>query len=449
VKITNLLWVTFLCAVVFSAMVGVIKAPETSKFFISDVESGTSISSAKPGSYFSIDVNVNSSDSLFTYQFYLRWNATLLEAVSVEEGEFLNAGGTVETQFTPKIYNATGYLYVACTRLGWGTFGRAGLGTLATVTFLVEKEGESNLDLYSTAPGQRTFFVNDLSQQIEPALEDGLYVYPLAKFNLNPRRVVNATLVAGRSFSIDVNITEADSLYGFEFKLGYNTTMLTATDVELIAFLNQPTYNSSSIDDAAGFVRANVTSQSPAVPRSGSGRIASITFEVEAIGNTDLEFFDTVMIKIDGTSFTHGTLSGSFSNSATTSDISILLSKATITLGESVTISGSISPSRVGVTVTIKYKLAGGSWSALGIETTDSNSEYSYPWQPEEAGTYELQASWEGDANTSPAQSETVTLKVETSGMNLLLYAGIGVVLVAVVGGLIYFFKFRKPSAAS
>lgn len=79
------------------------------------------------------------------------------------------------------------------------------------------------------------------------------------------------------------------------------------------------------------------------------------------------------------------------------STISIYVSPANITVGDSTTINGSISPIRAEVNVTIQYRLSGENWSTLKNVTTDADGLYSYNWTPTTTGTYEVKASWKGD----------------------------------------------------
>jgi len=129
------------------------------------------------------------------------------------------------------------------------------------------------------------------------------------------------------------------------------------------------------------------------------------------------------------------------------SDIAISLSASSITLGETVTISGAISPARSSATVTIQYSVSGEKWSTLGIVTTNSNGEYTYAdWKPEAAGEYKLRASWEGDENTEPKTSVIRMLTVRTPATFLIpIYAVAGIMVVALVVAVVLFFiKFRK-----
>jgi len=449
------LWIPLVGALLFCSLsTWLVKSPATTYLSVVDVTSGTPFSSVAPGEYFTVDVRIDTDKALFTFQFYLQWNASLLECTNVTEGDFLNEGGAIATQFTPKIYNSTGYIYVLNGRLGTYTPGRSGAGTLATVTFLVEKEGGCAIDLYDPEPPSEPTLLLEITPTGPRAIPhvklDGYFLYPAPSFNVDPQFVVDSTLTSGSSFSVDVNITDVTDLYGFEFKLNYDTTVLTASDIEFVPFLNEPTYEAESINDTSGYVMVNVTSQPPAVGRSGSGVVASVTFSVEAEGSSDLSFSDTNLIDSAGVSLLHSAPTGSFSNEKVVSEITMSLSRQTIEVGESVTISGLLSPSRVGVTVTIKHRVAGSTtWDTLATTTTDSSSQYTHTWTPTKAGSYEIQAVWLGDATTTADQSSVYSLEVDAPSTNVMLYVGIGVVVVVVIVAIVvYFLKFRKPRSA-
>ena len=115
------------------------------------------------------------------------------------------------------------------------------------------------------------------------------------------------------------------------------------------------------------------------------------------------------------------------------STISITASPTSITVDENTTLTGSITPKRAGVTVTIWYRLSGEeTWSTLETVTTDDNSQYSYIWTPPAATTYEVKASWEGDENTKPNESvtSTVTVNEAPTGIPLYLIAAVGAIII-------------------
>ncbi len=131
------------------------------------------------------------------------------------------------------------------------------------------------------------------------------------------------------------------------------------------------------------------------------------------------------------------------------STLSISAVPATVTEGEDITISGSITPTRAGVTVTISYKLSGETtWSTLGTASTNANGQYTYSWTPTTEGEYNVKASWQGDANTLGDESNVITVTVEAAEAeptDMTLYIVAAVIVVVIVAAIaVYFLKFRK-----
>jgi len=94
-----------------------------------------------------------------------------------------------------------------------------------------------------------------------------------------------------------------------------------------------------------------------------------------------------------------------------TSTITCSVSDPTINLGEGVTVSGSITPKRCGVDVTLTYQRNG-----TTIERTVSTNDdgvYEYLYVPNEIGVWTIKASWNGDSYYYGATSEEITLTVE------------------------------------
>ena len=94
-----------------------------------------------------------------------------------------------------------------------------------------------------------------------------------------------------------------------------------------------------------------------------------------------------------------------------TSSISCSVSSSSLTIGGSVIVSGSITPARPSVTVTLSYE-SDGSWSTLATVTSASNGSYSYSWKPTSAGSYQLIGSWAGDSTYSGATSNATSVTV-------------------------------------
>jgi len=95
------------------------------------------------------------------------------------------------------------------------------------------------------------------------------------------------------------------------------------------------------------------------------------------------------------------------------SSISVGVSPGNVTIGQTTTVSGSITPVRAGKTVTVWYKTSGAAaWSNLTVVQTNVTGGYSYVWTPAAVGTYQLKASCPEDSEYLKAESSFVTVVV-------------------------------------
>jgi len=120
-----------------------------------------------------------------------------------------------------------------------------------------------------------------------------------------------------------------------------------------------------------------------------------------------------------------------------------------VTLGSNVTINGTTSLTTPGINfnITIQYRLQEDvEWTQLATVQTDTLGQYTHLWRLDKAGIYELRASWLGDQNTHPAESEHKTVRVEAQPTEIVPYIVAGIVIVAIIVTVaIYLVKIRKP----
>ena len=109
------------------------------------------------------------------------------------------------------------------------------------------------------------------------------------------------------------------------------------------------------------------------------------------------------------------------------SSITVGVSLSSIMLGNSVTLTGAITPKQpAGTTILLSYSLNGVIWNVFIGTQTDSAGMYSVSWAPPYPGTYQIRASWSGNAQYSSAVSSSVSLTVTgtvTPSPNLILLA--------------------------
>jgi len=129
------------------------------------------------------------------------------------------------------------------------------------------------------------------------------------------------------------------------------------------------------------------------------------------------------------------------------STLTITASPTTATIGDNVVLTGSISPVRVGATITIQYRPSGGNWDTLTTETTDTTGSYTFTWTPSTQGSYELEALWEEDATAQAAESSIVTLVVQSPPLipMELLISLTGVAVAVIVVAVFLKRKTKRP----
>ncbi len=126
------------------------------------------------------------------------------------------------------------------------------------------------------------------------------------------------------------------------------------------------------------------------------------------------------------------------------STLTIKVDRTTIIARSTTTINGTLDPKRVDTNVTIQLKSTNGNWTTLSTVKTDSNSNFTYTWQATETGEYQLKASWFGDSVTAMAQSNVVTVTVESGFMNIVFLAAFIIAVIIGIALLIYLRKERR-----
>jgi hypothetical protein len=103
----------------------------------------------------------------------------------------------------------------------------------------------------------------------------------------------------------------------------------------------------------------------------------------------------------------------SFAVSKAGSRMDLALSQERVSPGVSILISGSVSPRRPGAEVKLEYRPAGGSWRTIATVVPTAIGSFSYTWVegPTDLGTYEIRASWAGDAQYNGTE-KTLSLTV-------------------------------------
>lgn len=128
-----------------------------------------------------------------------------------------------------------------------------------------------------------------------------------------------------------------------------------------------------------------------------------------------------------------GQVSASYST-LISSSISLTLSSTYVIQGSTITISGQLSPSMQNKTVIMYIKVNNLPWTILDTVTTDSDGQFTYIWNLDAAGIYDIRASWSGDNDYAGADSSIQNVLVFSMFFISLLVmtvilVGVGVVM--------------------
>jgi hypothetical protein len=128
--------------------------------------------------------------------------------------------------------------------------------------------------------------------------------------------IVDLTLVAGKSFYVNVTVSNVTNILGYQFFLSFNTSVLTAANYTALSpFTHQL---AAEINDRSGYVAASYDI-SPPSGFTGTQAVLKIGFKVDYLGESNLDLYDTRMWDLVGASIVHSVNDGYFRNVASPS----------------------------------------------------------------------------------------------------------------------------------
>jgi hypothetical protein len=119
---------------------------------------------------------------------------------------------------------------------------------------------------------------------------------------------------SGQNFTINVSVSNVVALYGWEFKLGWNASLLDWVSVSEGSFLKSGgntffTYYLNNTDEHL-VVDCTLEGRVPGV--NGNGTLTTIQFHVRESGTCDLNLYDTQLLDSNATAISHTVQSGHF-----------------------------------------------------------------------------------------------------------------------------------------
>jgi len=121
-----------------------------------------------------------------------------------------------------------------------------------------------------------------------------------------------STVAAGQNFMINVNISGVADLYGWEFKLRWNSALLDIIGVTEGSFLKRGsnTFFTYKMNNSEGYVLVDCTLLGDVCGVSGDGTLATVKFYVESGGGSVLDLYDTKLVSSQEQAIMHTAMDG-------------------------------------------------------------------------------------------------------------------------------------------
>jgi len=317
-----------MCILTFALFPQTIAAPATPKISVKPPRNAFRTGTTAVGETFTVNISTSGWEDpgLFAYEFKLYYDPTLLNVTEAVYPPDLFLPPPNFPVAPPPIDYEVGYVNFAVSRMG-EVPGCTGSGGLGTITFKIITAPPPDLscdlelkDIILLDPGGIEITEYDV--------EHGYYEFTLPKapvyMKVKPETIGAAAV--GQNVRVDITINELraeDKLFGVEWKLRFNTTLLRL----LIPYVTEGDFLRSEAEEAANetghnyetwihcvmdpdtdFVYCIATYTRDPYPAEvfpeGSGTLVTITFDAiympENLTITDLEIFDVMMLDVDG-----------------------------------------------------------------------------------------------------------------------------------------------------
>lgn len=248
----------------------------------------------------------------------------------------------------------------------------------------------------------------------------------------------SSTCAPNQTFTINVNasgISDPSGLYGWEFILTWNSTLLTAVNVTegpLLKSGSGSTFFTYTVNATDGSVIADCTLTGNVNGVSGDGALATMTFYVNNIGGCQLHLSEATLVDSQGQGIQCQTADGNFTVPPDIAVTDITVSPTMLVIGGTVNVNVTVrnqgnAAQTFTVTVYANFQIIGAQPMLL---PSDSSSNLSFSWNTAgfELGDYTISAS----ASIVPGELNTTNNSMQAADPVTLLYNGHDIAVIRV-----------------
>ena len=243
---------------------------------------------------FTVSVRIENVLNMCGYEFKIRFNNALLKGINISVPKLFGEDTEIVKD---EVDNALGRVWVAA--ISTSLTHISGNYTLCQIRFRAVAGGNASLSLYEVKLSNEKIepipiITFDGLVEIDPPEDsDTLHVQSSSVVIFVDPPEISA--VVGQYFTVRINISNVVDLYGWEFKLSWNTSLIEAINVTEGEFLKNggETFFYKNINNTAGYVHATCTLLGNVSGVNGNGTLAEIKFYVKSNGECLLDLYDT------------------------------------------------------------------------------------------------------------------------------------------------------------
>lgn len=226
----------------------------------------------------------------------------------------------------------------------------------------------------------------------------------------------------GQEFTATVYVDPGGcGVSGGEINLNFGADAMEIADVEPGGLLgSDPLVGVKQIDNEAGKIRYALARSGPTTPPTPPGDFATVRFNVKAEGTCQLTLSrvglaDESFEDVSGIMLEHGSVSVLPASAKLSTSLSLSMSANQIDKGESIRVSGMISPAVSGKIVSLTFEKAGEVMDTRMV-TVASDGSFASSYVPDAGGSWGVTASWDGDEDYEGATSAPASFEVVDKG---------------------------------
>ena len=230
-----------------------------------------------------VAIDIDTDDNIYSYEISITYDASIISLDSYELGDFLDKDGT---SLQDDVREDKGEIIISRVRMNEDT-GVSGEGKLVTLFFEGLEDGVSDIGIEFEALGPDLRIIEDVNIENGTAI-----VKDYTHFDIYPEEI---DARKGTEFTIDINGSTTENIYGYQFDIVFDSSVLEAVEVTHGDFLvpdGSTLWTDTKINNSAGTVEIAASRVDTEIGIDGEGNMVEVKFLAKEAGESNIDFED-------------------------------------------------------------------------------------------------------------------------------------------------------------